>query len=316
MGIFKSVIYQSTMLQDSLKQRFSKIFFKRRLRQTKPSQANRKGVLMLPNALVIGPMKSGTTWIQDYMQSRGDVCLPDRVKETFFFERYWERGTGWYSGFFQYANSQEKPLCLEVAPSYFHNPDVPRRVQEALGDVPLLVTLRDPIKRAWSHYLHLRHRGDTRASLQEAVAQHPQIIEASRYRACLERWYAVFPKGRIHIVWQDLLKESPDDYARQVCNALALEPRPVPKTLKGRSNEAAVPSSYWLAMAGSAVARSLRHGGLYNIVNGAKQLGLKRLFFGNPGSASGIEPTTQELVWLRERLADEIPPEAETVRHA
>lgn len=288
----------------------------------KPSQERQRSkeingdLGMLPNALVVGPMKAGTTWIQDYMQSRGDVSLPDRVKETFFFDSYWERGIDWYAGFFQYTNSMDKLFCLEVGSSYFHHPEVPGRVRETLGDIPILVTLRDPVSRAWSHYLHLCRYGHTRASLQKAVAQYPEIIEASRYRTCLDRWYAVFPRENIYFVWQDLLKKSPDDYSWKVCNALGLEPSAVPEALKGASNQAAVPSSYLLAAAGSAVTRLLRHAGLYSVVNGAKQLGLKRLFFGKPGSGSGIEPTMEELAWLQKQLADEIPTEVEAARDA
>lgn len=272
--------------------------------------------MIFPDALIIGPMKAGTSWIQDFMESRSEVGLPDCVKETFFFDHYWERGEAWYAGFFEHAGFDQSPFYMEIGSSYFHHPEVPRRVRETLGDIPIIVTLRDPVRRAWSHYLHLRRYGYTRASLQDAVREYPEIIEASRYRTCLERWYAVFPEACIHFVWQDLLKESPDNYAGAVCDALGLEARPVPEELKGASNQAAVPSSYWLAALGSTVTRSLRHVGLYRIVNGAKRLGLKRLFFGKPGSAQGIEPTAEERAWLETQLADEIPPEAEVVRHA
>lgn len=270
----------------------------------------------LPTALVVGPMKAGTSWIQDYMESRGDVRVPDRVKETFFFEQYWQRGAIWYAGFFDDGNTQSTSHRLEIGSSYFHHPEVPRRVQETLGDIPILVTLRDPVRRAWSHYLHLRRYGHTRAPLQEAVKQYPEILEASRYRTCLRRWYAEFPEDCLHFVWQDTLKASPNAYAEAVCAALGLEARPVPETLKGPSNQAAVPASYRLAALGSTVTRSLRHIGLYRVVNGAKRMGLKRLFFGKPGSARGIEPTAEERAWLEAQLVGEIPPEAEAARHA
>jgi len=163
--------------------------------------------------------------------------------------------------------------------------------------------------------LHLRRYGLTRASLQEAVKQYPEILEASRYRTCLGRWYAEFPEDCMHFVWQDVLKEAPDAYAEAVCAALGLETRPVPEALMRPSNQAAVPTSYRLAALGNTVTLSLRPFGLYRVVNGAKRLGLKRLFFGKPGSARGIEPTAEERVWLEATLADEIPPQAEAARH-
>lgn len=268
----------------------------------------------LPNALVIGPMKAGTSWIHDYLQSRGDVVLPNGVKETFYFDRRYEKGTDWYESHFRSRERMAQEFVIEVAPSYFHCVNAPERVKATLGEIPLVVTLRDPVRRSWSHYLHLKRYGRTRAPLQEAAIMYPEIIEASRYRACLERWYALFPKDDIHIVWQDLLKNSSDAFAMEVCSALGVKASAVPETLKGASNEAALPTSYVLATMGSAVTRSLRRMGLYSVVNGAKRAGLKRLFFGKPGSASGIEPTAEELNWLKEQLADEMPPEAEAAR--
>jgi hypothetical protein len=51
-----------------------------------------------PDAMVIGPMKAGTTWLYSYLISRGDVCLPEGVKETFFFDRRFNKGNhGIYS---------------------------------------------------------------------------------------------------------------------------------------------------------------------------------------------------------------------------
>lgn len=258
-----------------------------------------------PNALIIGPMKAGTTWIQDYMEARGDVDLPRGVKETFFFDRCWHKGIRWYQRFFRDAGHSDSGLILEVGASYFHHPEVPQRVYNTLGDVPLVVTLRDPVKRAWSHYLHLRRYGYTRKPLQEAVDDFPAILEASRYEHCLERWYAFFPRENIHCVWQDLLSESPDAYARAVCEALQLDFAPVPDSLHRPSNEASIPQSHRVAALGRNLSRLLKSMGLYHLVNLARRLGARNLFFGRPGSARDWKPTQEEQDWLNARLAPE-----------
>lgn len=257
----------------------------------------------LPGALVIGPMKAGTTWIQDYMEARADVDLPGHFKETFFFDRYWPKGVSWYQRFFAHAGEAESGLTLEVGASYFHHPEVPRRVYDTLGDIPLLVTLRDPVERAWSHYLHLRRYGYTRKALREAAEDFPAILEASRYDKCLERWYAVFSRDNIHLVWQDVLKDSPDEYARMVCGALGLGFRPVPDGLRQPSNEASIPKSHGAAVAGRKLSRALKALGLYRIVNLGKRLGFRTLFYGKPGSAKGVRPTQADRAWLEQRLA-------------
>jgi len=263
----------------------------------------------LPDRLVIGPMKAGTTWIHDYLAARNDVCLPAGVKETFFFDHYWYRGLSWYANRFSVSASSDCRVCIEVGPSYFHSLDAPYRIRKALGTVRLLVTLRDPVRRAWSHYLHLRRYGYTNSSLQEATEMHPEILEASRYRTCLARWYAVFPTDNISVVRQELLASSPEAYALAVCNALGLDRQPVPEWLQCRSNEAGLPPSVLVASLGRRGAHLLRRAGMYGVINAAKRLQLKRFFFGAAGSARELEPSAAEREWLMAQLEGEAPPE-------
>lgn len=269
-----------------------------------------------PDALVIGPMKAGTTWIQRYMETCEGVCLPRGVKETFFFDRYWERGAEWYRRRFVTDDPTAVRKRLEIAPSYFHKPEVPRRIKETLGNIPILVTLRNPVERAWSHYLHLRRYGYTNSSLWIASQEFPEIIDASRYRTCLQNWYAEFSRESVRFVWLELLQNSPIEYAVAVCEALNIEYREVPSHLFGESNEAALPASHKLAALGDRSAHLLRGLGLYSIVNVAKQLGLKRFFFGKPGSANQHLPTATEYAWLEEQFVNEIPQEAVAKRYA
>lgn len=137
--------------------------------------------MTLPTALIIGPMKAGTTWIYDYLSWRGDVCLPQGVKETFFFDRNWDKGVTWYARHFHAHKTCDCEVIVEVAPSLFHHPDAPGYVRDTLGQVQLIVTIRDPVDRAWSHYQHLRSKGYTNSDLKIALVQFPEIVEASKY---------------------------------------------------------------------------------------------------------------------------------------
>lgn len=261
----------------------------------------------LPNALVVGPLKGGTTWIHDYLMARNDVCLPNGVKETFFFGEHFDKGEAWYSKHFSQFTPNQHKLIVEVAPSYFHQNNAPIRIKELLGNIPLVFTLRDPVRRAWSHYLHLQRYGFTTATLREATRQFPEILEASRYRTCLKRWHEYFSGEFMHILWQDLLVKSPEEYAQALCKALALPYEPVPASLVGNSNQAAVPPSYFLAGLGSKTSQFMRSKRLYSIVNFAKRIGLKSLFYGKPGARSLPELQAGDADWLTEQLQRELP---------
>jgi len=51
--------------------------------------------------------------------------------------------------------------------------------------------------------------------------------------------------------------------------------------------------------------------GLYRVINTGKRMGLHSLFFGRPGSGKDLQPTSEEMEWLRDQLANSVPPEAE-----
>lgn len=256
----------------------------------------------LPTALVVGPMKCGTTWIHEYLEARGDVRLPHLVKETFYFDRFRGRGLGWYSKRFGDARPGRYDAVVEVAPSLFHHSDtLPAIIREELGDIPILVTLRDPVDRAWSHYQHLR-RGYTRQLLPEAIKRFPEIVSASRYSLHLPRWREAF--SEVRVVHQELLAADPGAYAATVADALRLPPQSFAQAPLTRSNEATRPRSFYLAQLGRKASHGLRRAGLYSAVDIAKRAGLKPFFFGDP--APSPMPSQADVTLLQAELAKEL----------
>lgn len=262
---------------------------------------------VLPSALVIGPMKCGTSWIQKYLESRGDICLPEAVKETFFFDRYYHKGMDWYAGHFQGYNGRIHDCIVEVAPSLFHAPDSPQRVRAILGEIPLIVTIRDPLKRAWSHYQHLRRKGYTRATLQDATRKFPEIINASRYDFHVKRWSETIPKASLTVLSLEDLGHSPDKYVESLCSALKIKYKPAPISLSSPVGAAGVPPSLSLAWIGRITARAFRSIGAYGIVNLAKKAGLKKVFFGGAAEPTARPvPSEDELRFIEMNLKDEV----------
>lgn len=259
---------------------------------------------VLPRAMIIGPMKAGTSWIHEYLAWRGDVCLPGQVKETFYFDRYYKRGDGWYARHFTHFDPARHQTILEVAPSLFHDPDAPQRMRDSLGQVPLVVTRRDPVARAWSHYQHMRRKGYTTAPLDEAIKAFPGIIRASRYDDMLDSWRDVFPDSELTILELDMLRDDRAAYLEQLCQALDLPSGDAPDDLD-TSNAAGVPKSFLLARMGSFAANTLRASGAYGVVNLAKKAGLKDVFFGKASSADQrVTPNDDERALLKQKIMD------------
>jgi hypothetical protein len=165
---------------------------------------------VLPNLLVIGAMKCGTTSLHRYLALHPEVWMSDPKELRFFVERgNWHRGVGWYEGCFPV----DAPIRGEASPWYTAHPihrGVPERIASLLPDVKLVYLVRDPIERLLSHYAMERRLGWARRPLHEALGDlgASRFVAPSRYWTQLEQYLHHFTPGQMLVVDQhDLLHE-------------------------------------------------------------------------------------------------------------
>ena len=110
--------------------------------------------MSLPNFMCLGAAKSGTTTLYDILRQHPDVYIPS-FKEPHFFDipENYKNGIRWYEkNYFKNANQK---IVADFTPSYFFDKEAPKRIFESLGGkVKFVVILRNPVDRAYSHYLH------------------------------------------------------------------------------------------------------------------------------------------------------------------
>ncbi len=257
----------------------------------------------LPDALIVGPQRAGTTWVHELLAARDDVTLAHEVKETFFFDRNYRRGLDWDAKHFRpRANTR----LVEVGPTYFHHERAPERVAADLGRIPVLITLRDPIARTHSLWVHMRRYGMTSLGFGDALSRFPELVESSLYATHVERWRRALGERNVHVLFMEQLRDAPAAYAAAVCRALDLPDRELPEGLAARVNEGSLPRFHRLADLGQKVSDALRSVGLYGVINAARKIGLKPVFFGSPGERRPPPPTEAERAQLSRRFAPEI----------
>lgn len=261
-----------------------------------------------PFVLSMGPQRAGTSWLDRYLRVRGDVCVPAEVKEIFFFDRHYHRGSQFYFDHFQPA--PEHKIIMEVSTTSFDVPDAPRHVHEVFGkDLTMLCPLRHPVARSYSLYLHYKRYGMVSGSLQEAYRENPQIIESSRYTDHLENWYEYYGPEHIHLLFQEELEADFERYVAQVCDVLKLDAVDIPPDVTGRYNATTRAPSELLAKCAQYGADFLRKHNMYSVVNVAKLLGLKSLVFGS-GGEGGLDcldkTKIDDLKWLNDQLGHEV----------
>ena len=165
----------------------------------------------LPDFVIIGGMKCGTSFLHDALQRHPDI-RPASRKEVHYFDypMNHRRGTSWYRTHFPVRSNR---LSGEASPYYSYHPLVPARMAALLPRAKLIVLLRNPVDRAYFHHQHNRRFGfDTTATFEEAVAleevrcygeceriehdptyysfhhQHSSYLDRGNYAEILTRW--------------------------------------------------------------------------------------------------------------------------------
>jgi Sulfotransferase domain len=217
------------------------------------------GRRVLPNALIIGAQKAGTSSLYEYLTGHPAVARAS-TKEVHFFDLAYWRGLGWYRRHFPTETQTRRlrsetglePVICEATPYYLFHPQVPYRVRGSLGRVKLIVLLRDPVERAISHYQHSVAMGAEDLSLEEAIEREPERLAGEaerlaadpratsrphRYQSYLSRgvyadqlavWLSLFPREQLLIVNSHDLFGAPAATVGRVFEFLGLPPHTLP----------------------------------------------------------------------------------------
>ncbi|HUY38337.1 MAG TPA: sulfotransferase [Candidatus Binataceae bacterium] len=168
----------------------------------------------LPDFIAVGPPRTATTWL--YRALKGHIGLPRDLKETDFFSNNYGRGIEWYAELF--GDCAAGVPIGELSPNYFADADAPERIARHLGRCRIVVTLRDPVARAYSFYRLLRHNGWTRGSMLELVDEYEPLRESNRYAFHVARWQSRFGRENVYIALYDDLETSEQGFLDGICD--------------------------------------------------------------------------------------------------
>lgn len=167
--------------------------------------------LTLPDFLGIGAEKAATTWLYANLQQHPEVFLPGR-KELHYFDLHFDRPLGDYAASF--AEAKPGQVKGEITPAYGHLPA--RRIRfmrRVMPDVRLILLLRDPVERAWSHaVMDLADRkgrsiGEVPDEEILAFVTSDASIRRGAYATMIDRWLSSFPRDQLFIgFFEDVAK--------------------------------------------------------------------------------------------------------------
>jgi Sulfotransferase family len=225
--------------------------------------------MTMPNFLIVGAGKAGTTALYRYLGQHPQIYLSP-VKETNFFALQGEkadfRGPGvqerinsWsvtdvesYRALFNRVSGEE--AIGEASPLYLYSPKAPRRIRHHLPDVKLVAVLRDPAERAHSAFVHMVREArepftDFELALNEEEARvednWPWIWHYERvgfYNEQLRRYFDLFDREQVRVYLYEDLGADPVGVLKDIFRFLGVDDESVPD-VSVRHNLGGVPKS-------------------------------------------------------------------------
>ncbi len=260
--------------------------------------------LILPEVIAIGPTRTGSTWL--YNALRDAVDMPFGVKETQFFNTFYDKGIDWYARHFRYATGDR--TVAEISPYFFH-PLACERIKTHIPNCRIVVTLRDPVDRIYSTYKLRSHNGrrTARGTFDEVLKAAPDLGGANRYAAHLKTWFESFGRENVLVTIYDGLRADPQTYVNRVCDFMSAErvvlsPRP---DLSGEVNSfARAPKNRKLARKATKFMFWLKGHQAYRLVNLLERAGVWDFCHGRGELFPGLTPEQDER--LRARFMPEV----------
>lgn len=199
--------------------------------------------------MVLGAQKAGTTYLFTELCHQPRVVAPF-VKEAHHFDERPEAGGSRYRAFFPSTLERRlvvrggRPITGECTPEYLFFPWIPGALRAVVPDARLVVVLRDPVDRAYSHYWHSRARGEESLEFDEAIAAEDgrltvdprssrdalrahvrwSYVRRGFYAEQLDRWFRVFPAEQLLVVLSPEMREDPLGTLGRVARHLGADP--------------------------------------------------------------------------------------------
>ena len=224
------------------------ISMKRRLARTArqasfPFARMTSGLRMLPDFVIVGAQRAGTTSLYRYLAEHPDVGRVRLGKGVHYFDTNFAQPISWYRAHFPVDPDRipfrSRPRHVgEGAPYYLFHPECPARIRAALPDVKIIAILRDPVERAHSQWVHETARGFETLGFQDALEaederlagealtlaepdavsfshQHHSYVARGVYAPQVRRLWEVFGEDRVLVMSSnELFTEPAKAYAR------------------------------------------------------------------------------------------------------
>jgi hypothetical protein len=232
----------------------------------------------LPNFFLVGAAKAGTTSIYTYLSHHPEVFFP-AIKEPHFFtqvrpapaQQFLIEAVTKRSTYLRlYGGATKHRVIGDASPSYLWHPEVPQRIRAAVPQAKIAIVLRDPVERAYSHYLMDYREGAQSKPFYEALLEdmhRPEkgwgvsylYYELGLYAEQVQRYLEIFKPEQVKVLMFEDLRHDTKAALYELAAFLGLDPNPLTHADTSRKyNSYAAPRNQYLRrLAGARLPRML-----------------------------------------------------------
>jgi hypothetical protein len=206
--------------------------------------------MRMPNFIIIGAAKSGTTSVYRYLQQHPLVYMSP-LKETNFFAyegqtlkfRWWGEPpisilhsiTDINAYCAQFRDVSNELAIGEASPLYLYHQTAAARIQHYLPNAKLIAILRHPVERAFSHFTHLiRHNREPLSDFSQALQEEKARMregwnwdyyyrDMGFYYVQLKRYFDIFARAQIKVFLYEELKTDAKGFMKQIFRFLGID---------------------------------------------------------------------------------------------
>lgn len=208
---------------------------------------------MKPNFLIIGERRSGSTTLAKWVEAHPQIGMLPNMDTAYFMDNEIRGRMTWLDGFLDHENwylnhskkayeqlftnfDESGQIIGEKSADYFFLKQCIERIKRFYPDIKLVLILRNPVQRAWSHYINEVGKGRESLSFSEAIEIEDKRIGESEYALAhlsyksrgfyadnLDILYEYFPKKQVHILILEEMIKDPQDELRKVYEYLEVD---------------------------------------------------------------------------------------------
>lgn len=197
---------------------------------------------MLIHFIIIGAPRSGTDFLFYNIGKHPEVCI-SKKREIHFFDRNYKKGVKWYSSFFDGCSPTS--IVGEKTANYLAEQNVAKRIFQTFPNVKLIVILRNPVDRAYSHYwnwVRLRKISPD-FDFMKCCESCPEILDMGFYYKHIMKYLEYFEKKQIlFMFYDDLIDNSVLEY-KKMCEFLNISKNYIPKDFTEPLNYSGIPQN-------------------------------------------------------------------------